>query len=107
MSVEEEIRAKSTSSLVIALQKLAKNMSYLKPWVRAIVLDEAAKRLTAYRQAERAGAERRLAEQRVIEAARQRLEAMKALNLPQVDCASRELSTATKELVALGPEGSK
>lgn len=46
----------STANLVVLLQKLAKNGSYYKPEVRAKVLAEAAKRLTAYRQDERARA---------------------------------------------------
>lgn len=44
----------STSNLVVQLQKLAKNGSYHPPAVRSAILNEAADRLTAYRQAERA-----------------------------------------------------
>lgn len=43
----------STSDLVVTLQKLAKNGSYLKPGFRSAVLTEAAKRLQAYRNTER------------------------------------------------------
>lgn len=53
MSAEDEIRAKSTSHLVVDLQRIAKNVSYMGPWARSIVLDEAAKRLTEYRERER------------------------------------------------------
>lgn len=51
------IETMSTSNLVIALQKLAKNGSYYPPAHRSKLLAEAAKRLTAYRQAERARGE--------------------------------------------------
>lgn len=44
----------STSNLVIQLQRLAKKVSYHDPGTRAALLEEAASRLTAYRQAERA-----------------------------------------------------
>lgn len=43
----------STSNLVIWLQKLAKNISHCSPRARTKLLNEAATRLQAYRQAER------------------------------------------------------
>jgi hypothetical protein len=43
----------STANIVVMLQKLAKNASHLKPGPRSVLLLEAAKRLNAYRQAER------------------------------------------------------
>lgn len=47
----------STNNLAIELQKFAKNISHISGpsgvWRRSIILDEAAKRLIAYRQAER------------------------------------------------------
>lgn len=49
----EQIETMSTSNLVIYLQKMAKNVSYYTPAYRAALLTEAARRLTAYRQAER------------------------------------------------------
>ncbi len=44
----------TTSNLVVALQKLAKNGSYYPPAHRARLLRLAAERLTEYRQRERA-----------------------------------------------------
>ena len=42
-----------TANLVIWLQKFAKDISIVRPWFRAVLLEEAAKRLNDYRQAER------------------------------------------------------
>ena len=50
MSIEREM---STSNLVVALQKLAKNVSYYNPGFRRALLNEAARRLTEYRERER------------------------------------------------------
>lgn len=54
MTIESWVTDMSTSNLVVALRKLAKNGSYYKPAVRSDLLREAALRLTEYRQAERA-----------------------------------------------------
>ncbi len=42
-----------TANLVVLLQKIAKQVSYVPPEYRACVLREAARRLSDYRQAER------------------------------------------------------
>lgn len=44
----------STNNLAIVLQKVAKKVTYLHPAYRTAVLNEAARRLVEYRQAERA-----------------------------------------------------
>jgi hypothetical protein len=50
-----EIHRMPTGNLVIALQKLAKNGSYFKPYYRGKLLTEAARRLQAYRAKELRG----------------------------------------------------
>lgn len=52
---DKHVTAMSTSNLVIDLQKLAKKIDYHRPWYRARLLEEAALRLTRYRQAELEG----------------------------------------------------
>lgn len=43
------------ANLVVAIQKIAKNVSHFNPSYRQAILTEAAKRLTDYRQTERKG----------------------------------------------------
>ncbi len=50
---EPSIHRLPTANLVVLLQKIAKNVSYVDPEYRADVLREAARRLNDYRQAER------------------------------------------------------
>ena len=53
MNMENDIRSCSTSSLVVDLQCLSKNISYFKSKeARSFILDEAAKRLQEYRNKE-------------------------------------------------------
>lgn len=47
------VREMPTANLVVLVQKLAKDVSYVKPGFRAKILEEAARRLNEYRQRER------------------------------------------------------
>ncbi len=52
MNTEGYIKAMSSNNLAVEIQKLAKNIAYRDKWYRSKLLDEAARRLVAYRQAE-------------------------------------------------------